>query len=183
MEIDEIVKRVQAGDVESYRDIVEQFQSQVFTIVCKHGLPLATAEELTQEIFLRAFRAIKSFRFQSKFSTWLTRITLNTAQTHLTSRTFRERERSLSLNELAPGHQWIQTDSSQEQKMLANERTARLFYCLQKLDPKYREPIVLSALDGAPYEDVAAQLNIPTGTVRSRINRARLLMLECFRRS
>ncbi len=179
MDEEQLIKQVQNGETEEYRHLVNLHQNLIYRIIAKQGLRHEVAEDLAQETFIKAFRGIHSFRFESKFSTWLIRIALNVTNGYFNSKEFknqRSAEKGLSLIETT------QLKSPEEQ-VIDQEKFGSLYNCLAKLKNKFREALVLVALDGQSYEFVAELSSVPIGTVRSRINRARLLLVECMENS
>src|SRR5262245_54454252 len=95
---EDLIARVIAGDRDSYREIVERHQDRVFAMLMRQTGSRELAEELSQEVFIKAFFNLKSFRFESSFGTWLVRIALNTSHTYFSSRRFKSQRRTESLD-------------------------------------------------------------------------------------
>ncbi|HQH27711.1 MAG TPA: sigma-70 family RNA polymerase sigma factor [Oligoflexia bacterium] len=171
-----IIRRVLAGDKDEFRLLVLAYQERVFAVIVRMVGSENTAKELTQEAFIKAYLNLEQFRFESSFSTWLTRIALNVGNSYFSSRAFKEQSRTTSLDEMnyreipAPG----KTEAYDE------EALARLRFVAGKLRPKLRDVFVLCSLDGRSYEETARILGIPVGTVRSRLNKARLQMRQMY---
>ncbi len=178
MDENQLIKKVQSGETEEYRHLISLHQNLIYRIISKQGLKHDIAEDLAQETFIKAFRGIRSFRFESKFSTWLIRIALNVTNAYFHSKEFKnQRSAETGRNQIE-----IQHLKSPEDIALDRELFGKLYSCLSKLKDKFREALVLVALDGQSYEFVAELSGVPIGTVRSRINRARLLLVECMER-
>lgn len=166
----EVVQRVRSGDREAFRILVERYQVRVLSLIMRAVRDQSYAEELAQEVFLRAFQSINGFRSDATFATWITRIALNRINSHFTSRAHREQMQSepFSIN------RHDRADHGHEQRELQ-----RMFALhLNALPRRYREVLTLCALEQRSYEEVAQILEVPVGTVRSRLNKARLLLKD-----
>lgn len=173
----EIIARVLAGEREAFRHLVEAHQGLVFSMLLRYVGHEETAKELTQESFLQAFTHLKSFRREAAFSTWLVQIALNRARTLVSSRRYRERQRQVEFEAERHG----ESGGDPAQCVSRKHELERLRRAISELTPKLREVVVLCALEGRPYEEAAAMLQIPTGTVRSRLNKARQLLRAAAR--
>jgi RNA polymerase sigma-70 factor (ECF subfamily) len=175
---EEVIKKVLSGDSDLYRVLVSRHQNLVFGMIMRQTGNRDLAEELTQETFIKAFTALQSFRAEAKFSTWITRIALNHTNSYFTSKAHKQRKRSDSFDiEL---HDKNDTSATEEHEL--RERMRKFQSCLGKVKPTFREIITLCGLQGKSYEDAASLLDIPIGTVRSRLNKARLLLRDCMNR-
>lgn len=157
------LKRAQSGDKEAFRVLVELHYEKVFAMELRQVRDRSVAEELTQEIFVKAYKNIHSFRHQAKFSTWLTRIAFNHTSSYFKSRRFKESRRTVSL---------IEENVASSQDSQTEELISRLNFFITKLAPHHREVLVLCAMEGRTYEEAAKVLEIPIGTIRSRMNTA-----------
>lgn len=134
------------------------------------------AEEISQEVFIKAYRALKSFRFDCKLSSWLVRIALNAVSTHRNSKRAQQ-DAATDLYSAQVGDLVVQ---NAEEELLAKERITFFYRCFKKLSDKFRGVVLLIAIQSASYEDAAEILQIPVGTVRSRLNQARLQLVRCI---
>lgn len=173
---EEVIRAVLSGRREMFRELVEEHQGKVFALVMRQVGDKQVAEELTQEAFLKAFVHLNKFQFRSQFSTWLVRIALNTTHSYFSSRRFKEQQQSDSFN--VDLHEPSLRAESQDS--VDHEDVTRLRTIVAELPSKYREVMVLCAFEERSYEEVAAILAIPLGTVRSRLNKARHLIREKF---
>jgi len=173
-----IIKRVQAGSKDDFRELVLAHKDMIFSLILRQVGAHHVAEELTQEVFVKAFLNIKRFRQEAKFSTWLTRIALNHTNSYFTSKKFRQQRLTESFDHTV--HDMSDTERSKEgEKERENEELLASFRsALSYLKPKFRDVLVLCGLEGRSYQDAADILAIPIGTVRSRLNKARLLIKE-----
>lgn len=181
----------QQGDEQAFRSLVEMFQSRVMRVVvavlkCNR----ATAEDLSQEVFLRVYKGLPGFDGQVRFKTWLHTITMNVAVSEYRRRRARKRAKStLSLDEPVVGSDDLYfTPAGREGDPLDHadraEFLARVRSCVQDLPDEYREAVVLRDMESLSYDEIAAALGLMPGTVRSRIHRGRQLlnqMLKEFR--
>lgn len=171
-----LVNRVVSGDEEAFRRLVERHEDTVFALIMRQVGERGAAEDICQDTFVRAYRSIGKFKFKSQFSTWLVRIAINQTSSYFTSRRYKESRRTDRLIRETHDMPGEQQQSGQE----GTELVERLRAALATLGPKFREVIVLCGLEGKSYEEAAAVLDIPTGTVRSRLNKARLLLKEAL---
>ena len=169
------IRAVIGGDKERYRELVVRHKDMIFALIMRQVGNAAIAEELAQETFVRAFVSLSRFRFETKFSTWLTRIALNQTSSYFTSRRYKQSRRT---DEFDPRiHDKAEAPPEGD---FQKERLQRFREALGTLKPLYREVIVLCALEGKSYEEAASILVIPIGTIRSRLNKARLLLKEAL---
>lgn len=163
------VEAVRAGDVERFAEIVSRHRDRVFRFVLRHVGDHATAEDLAQEAFLEAFRGIGRFAGRSRFSTWLLGIARNIALNHV-NRSPHRRFRFASDEALAT------VPSRREGPGAALERAeevAALVRAVDSLPAEMREAVLLVLVEGLPYDEAAEAAGIPSGTMKSRVHRAR----------
>lgn len=172
-----LVSAAANGDKDSFRKLVEFYQGSVFNLIMRQVGDFHTAEELSQEVFIKAYQGIKKFRQDSSFKTWLIRIALNHTNSYFTSKKYKKQK--ITTNFEVSLHDTGQADAEEMQNR------KELVGCFQKalaqLKPRQREVIVLCALEGKSYEEVAGILKIPVGTVRSRLNAARLSLKKLMK--
>jgi RNA polymerase sigma-70 factor, ECF subfamily len=159
----ELVARVVNGSAQEFRGLVLRHQSFIYNLVLRLVRDPQAAADITQDVFLRAYQGLKGFRGDSQFATWLARIALNLTNNYFASRGYRERMRSVELKDEHAASE----DPGDEQRLTAMQQA------IAELKPIYREPLVLCALERLTYEEAASILEIPVGTVRSRLNTAR----------
>lgn len=165
----ECVRRVQQGDTDSFEVLVRRHEKAIFNLVYRLLGNYDEAAEVAQEVFLSAFKSIHQFRGEANFSTWLYRIGLNHASTRRKSlQTSQQRHIPLDGTEvIAEGA--VDPAKNVEHK----EIQQRVQQALNSLDPEDARIVLLRDLQDIPYEDVAQMLDIPVGTVKSRLHRAR----------
>ena len=165
----ECVRRVQQGDTDSFEVLVRRHQKAIFNLVYRLLGNYDEAAEVAQEVFLSAFKSIHQFRGEANFSTWLYRIGLNHASTRRKSLNSTQ-QRHIPLD----GTEVIADGTVDPAKNVEHkEIQQRVQQALNSLDPEDARIILLRDLQDVPYEDVAEMLDIPVGTVKSRLHRAR----------
>ena len=165
----ECVKRVQRGDRECFEILVRSHQKATFNLVYRLLGDYDEAAEVTQEVFLSAYRAIDSFRGDANFSTWLYRIAFNHASTRRRTMSLARQRFSPLENTDIPNDNLVDPAQAVEQKEIQEQ----VQQALNHLDKQDAAIILLRDLQDVPYEEVAAMLEIPIGTVKSRLHRAR----------
>ncbi|MFC4312153.1 RNA polymerase sigma factor RpoE [Steroidobacter flavus] len=171
----ELVRRVQAGDQTAFNLLVLKYQHRVLKLVGRFVNDAAEAEDVAQEAFLKAYRALASFRGDSAFYTWLYRIAINTAKNALVSQRRRPVDFDLDLQdpEQYDRHAKLKEVDTPEGVLLTDEIRAVVEEAMEQLPEDLRTAIVLRELEGLSYEEIAEAMDCPVGTVRSRIFRAR----------
>ena len=169
-----LVRRAKRGDYRAFDLLVLKYQSRLVSIAFKYVKEIQLAEDISQEAFIKAYKAIDSFREESAFYTWLYRITANTAKNYLVSKG-RRRESSISeLSTLENEEQFvIASHDSPDEILLAQELRNTLFNAVSSLPEDTRTALSLREFEGLNYEEIAKIMNCPVGTVRSRIFRGR----------
>lgn len=171
----ELVRRVQAGDQTAFNLLVLKYQHRVLKLVGRFVNDQAEAEDVAQEAFLKAYRALASFRGDSAFYTWLYRIAINTAKNALVSQRRRPVDFDLDLQDPDQYDRQAKLKESDtpEGVLLTDEIRAVVEEAMEQLPEDLRTAIVLRELEGLSYEEIAEAMDCPVGTVRSRIFRAR----------
>jgi RNA polymerase sigma-70 factor (ECF subfamily) len=171
-----------SGDELAWEDLVRTHTRRVYSICYRFTNSASDAQDITQEVFLRVFRSLKSFRpGQGSFAVWLGRLTRNLLIDHY-RRTKSDRSTE-SLEEQLPMLEEKSSITSRTDAILAGREAAELLqFALQKLSPELRETVVLRDLEGLDYREVAEVLNVPEGTVKSRLNRGRAELARVLRR-
>lgn len=171
----ELVRRVQAGDQTAFNLLVLKYQHRVLKLVGRFVNDAAEAEDVAQEAFLKAYRALASFRGDSAFYTWLYRIAINTAKNALVSQRRRPVDFDLDLQDPDQYERQarLKEADTPEGVLLTDEIRGVVEEAMEQLPEDLRTAIVLRELEGLSYEEIAEAMDCPVGTVRSRIFRAR----------
>lgn len=175
-----IVKRVQQGDVGAYNILVIKYQHKVAQIISKFVGNSADVNDVAQEAFIKAYKAINNFRGESSFYTWLYRIVVNAAKTYLESNSKRKNHIDVDSEEFQSiDSQGVLTSRESPDKIIESQELQQVILsAMNELPEELRQAIMLREVEGMSYEDMADLLQIPIGTVRSRIFRARQFIEE-----
>jgi len=167
-----LVERLCAGESAAQRDFVDAYRDRIVTVVARVAGGHADAEDLAQETFIKAFRAIDRFAGNSALFTWLYRIAVNTARDWLDSR---RRRPAVSLDAFTEDQSFDPPSpvDTPLQDLEREDLRARVREAMQKLPEPFRTTLILREMEGHSYEEVARILDISIGTVESRIFRAR----------
>jgi RNA polymerase sigma-70 factor, ECF subfamily len=171
-----LVQRVQRGDKTAFDLLVRKYQHKVVKLVTRYLRNPADAEDVAQEAFIKAYRAMPQFRGDSAFYTWLYRIAINTAKNAIVSRDRNPVEFDLDMQaiEESQSMQARLADTTTPESLLQTEEIrTTVNQAIDALPEDLRTAIVLRELEGLSYEDIALAMECPVGTVRSRIFRAR----------
>jgi RNA polymerase sigma-70 factor (ECF subfamily) len=171
-----LVRRVQRGDKGAFDALVLKYQHKLVKLVMRYVRNAAEAEDIAQEAFIKAYRALPQFRGDSAFYTWLYRIAINTAKNAVVSRDRSPIEYDLDRNSGEESYDMqarMKDAETPEGLVLTDEIRATVNAAIEALPEDLRTAIVLRELEGLSYEEIAAAMDCPVGTVRSRIFRAR----------
>ncbi len=184
-EIDQqLVERVQRGDQKAFALLVEKYQRKLGRLLARMIRDQAEVEDVVQESFIKAYRALPNFRGDSAFYTWLYRIGINTAKNHLVAM---GRRPSLSTDiEVEDAENFedgdeLRTTDTPETELMTKELAQTVKQAIEALPQELKTAISLRELDGLSYEEIAELMQCPIGTVRSRIFRARESVAEKLR--
>jgi len=171
----ELVKRVQAGDTTAFDLLVQKYQHKVVNLVGRFVSDSAECNDIAQETFIKAFRAIGGFRGDSQFYTWLYRIASNTAKNYLASNARKSAVYSVDIDDAEhfDGESRLKEFDNPENLLLTDEIKRTVFMAIEALPEDLRTAITLREMEGLSYEEIAEVMDCPVGTVRSRIFRAR----------
>jgi RNA polymerase sigma-70 factor (ECF subfamily) len=162
---------------------VRKYQHKVIGLVSRYVRTHAECEDISQESFIRAWRAIGSFRGDSAFYTWLYKIAVNTAKNHLVAKGRRPPSSDIDADdaEFMSGGERMHDNATPEREMMRQEIEQSVFSTVQALPEELRTAITLREVDGLSYDEIAEAMGCPIGTVRSRIFRAREAIDEKLR--
>ncbi len=180
----QLVERVQRGDKHAFDLLVSKYQRKLGRLISRFVRDPAEAEDVTQDAFIKAYRALPGFRGESAFYTWLYRIGINTAKNHLLANkrraptvTLFDTEDAESFEEASLLHEV----STPENELMSKQVVDVVQLSLQQLPEDLRSALTLREIEGLSYEEIASVMNCPVGTVRSRIFRAREAVAENLR--
>jgi RNA polymerase sigma-70 factor (ECF subfamily) len=184
-EIDrQLVARAQAGDKRAFELLVEKYQRKLARLLSRFIRDPAEVEDVTQEAFIKAYRALPAFRGDSAFYTWLYRIGINTAKNYLMAMGRRAPTSTEVEAEEAEGFEegeQLRDINTPESVLLSNEIARTVNSTIESLPEELRTAIQMREIEGMSYEDIAKAMDCPIGTVRSRIFRAREAIAEQLR--
>jgi RNA polymerase sigma-70 factor (ECF subfamily) len=171
----ELVRRAQRGERGAFDLLVLRYQHKVVKLVARLLRDPTEAEDVAQESFVKAYRALASFRGDSAFYTWMYRIAVNTARNAMASRQRRpiEYEGGLNEGELSVMEARLRHTDTPEASVLSEEIRTTVNRAVEQLPEDLRTAIILREVEGLSYEEIAEAMECPVGTVRSRIFRAR----------
>ncbi|TAM11252.1 MAG: RNA polymerase sigma factor RpoE [Nevskiaceae bacterium] len=170
----DLVARAQKGDKRAFELLVRKYQHRIVQLAARL-VGDAEAQDVAQEAFIKAWRALKGFRGSSAFYTWLYRITINTAKNSLVSRKRRPSDQDIDIDdaELYGHTEQLSDVDTPEAMVLTQELKQKVAEAIARLPDDLRKAITLRELEGLSYEEIAQAMDCPVGTVRSRIFRAR----------
>jgi RNA polymerase sigma-70 factor (ECF subfamily) len=172
----QLVERVQRGDKAAFDLLVAKYQRKIFRLLSRLIRDPAEVEDVAQEAFVKAYRALPNFRGDSAFYTWLYRIAINTAKNHLVSQGRRApttTEADIEEAETFDDGEHLRDLNTPDSMLLSKQVAEAVNRAIDQLPEDLRTAIVLREIEGLSYEEIAETMNCPIGTVRSRIFRAR----------
>jgi RNA polymerase sigma-70 factor (ECF subfamily) len=184
----EAVSACQKGDVDAFEPLVEKYQKKMLNVAYRMTGDYEEACEIVQEAFLSAYRAIKKFRGEARFATWLYGITVNHAKNRMKQMQSRSHHEVPSLDDPVEtengrlAHDPPSDEVPIVEQLEKKEIQMKVQACINSLEEEYREVLVLRDIQGFSYEEIHDILKIPDGTVKSRLFRARDAMKHCLKR-
>ena len=171
----DLVRRVQRGDTAAFDLLVRKYQHRVAAVVGRYVRDWSECQDVAQDTFIRAYRAIGSFRGDAQFYTWLHRIAVNTAKNHLVAGNRRPVTDAIDADdaELFDEATGLRDHDTPERELMRQQMEQTVLRAVQALPPELRTAITLREVEGLSYEEIASRMDCPIGTVRSRIFRAR----------
>ena len=178
-----LIKQSISGDVESFEQLIRQYQRMAYNVAYRMMGNEEDAKDMTQEALVKVFKKLKSFRMDASFSTWLYRIVMNTCKDEM-------RKKKMSTISI---DQSIETEDSQvyfeleekglgpEEKLLQKETQNLVHSALQEIPEDNRMVLILRDIKNLTYDEISEVLDIPKGTVKSRINRGRLALKDVLK--
>lgn len=181
-----LVEQCQDGDMAAFDDLVLRYKDRIYNVVYRFVGHHEDAQDVVQEVFMRAYRGIQDFQGRSQVYTWLYSIASNLARNALRDGGRKGRDQGLSLNRLeedAPtaAQQATRVDATPDRIAEQHEFNDVLQECILLLPEHYRMVFVLRTFDQLSYDEIAEALGCPRGTVKSRLNQARVLLRDALR--
>ena len=176
-EVDQLlVERAQAGDKQAFDKLVQKYQRKLSRLLSRFIRDHAEVEDVAQEAFIKAYRALPSFRGESAFYTWLYRIGINTAKNYLVAKGRRaptSTDFDADEAEVFDDADHLRDINTPERMLQSKQIGHTVNAAMEALPDELRQAIILREIEGLSYEDIALEMKCPIGTVRSRIFRAR----------
>jgi RNA polymerase sigma-70 factor (ECF subfamily) len=177
-----LIERCLAGEEAGWEDLVKVYTRRVYSVCYRFTSNATEAQDLTQEVFLRVFRSLKSFRAgEGSFLVWLNRLTRNLLIDHY-RRTRQERTTDSIEDQLGMLEEKASASARTDGLLAGREASEVLQAGLAKLSPELRETLILRDIEELEYREIAQILNVPEGTVKSRLNRGRAELVRVLRR-
>ena len=178
----QLVERVQKGDKRAFDLLVLKYQHKIYAIIGRYIRDHSEVQDVAQEAFIKAYRALAKFRGDSAFYTWLYRIAINTAKNHLVARNRRPPASDVEVDEAEfyTGSEALKDIDTPEHSLMRDQLQAVVNKAIRDLPEDLRTAVTLREMEGLSYEDIAAIMDCPVGTVRSRIFRAREAIDRCI---
>ena len=171
----ELVRRVQQGDSTAFDALVRKYQHRIVALIGRYIADWSECQDVAQDAFMRAYRALPNFRGDAQFYTWLHRIAVNTAKNHLVAQKRRPPGADIDVDDAEQFDSAIRLrdNDTPERELMRQQVEQLVLRVVEGLPTELREAISLREVDGLSYEEIAEKMGCPIGAVRSRIFRAR----------
>lgn len=183
---EELVRRFNDGDREAFAELVRRYQDRIFTLCLRWMRDRQVAEEVAQDVFVAVYKALPRFRGEAKFSTWMFRVATNHCKNRRLYRQRRHVDKHEPLDGMprddGPSRQIPSEGPGTDRKAMRSEAERILQDALDALDEGHRSIIILRDIEDLPYEEIADILDLPRGTVKSRLHRARAQLARALSR-
>jgi RNA polymerase sigma-70 factor (ECF subfamily) len=179
----ELIKRAQDGDSKAYDGLLKKYKNSVYNLVYRMVRDVQEAEDLTQEAFIKAFNSLASFNEEYAFSTWLYKIATNNCIDFFRKRKLQtySLDKPIQYKDSEIQHEIPDPDLNPEKSILARERSHLIQEAIKTLPEKYYTAILLRHNEEKSYEEISEILNLPLGTVKARIFRAREMLNKALK--
>ena len=171
----DLVRRVQRGDSAAFDLLVRKYQHRIVALIGRYISDWSECQDVAQDTFLRAYRALGNFRGDAQFYTWLHRIAVNTAKNHLVAHNRRPPTDDIDVDDATQFESGmrLRDNDTPERELMRQQLEQTVMRAVEGLPEELRQAITLREVDGLSYEEIAQRMDCPIGTVRSRIVRAR----------
>ena len=173
------VESIVNGNVDDFALLVGKYQVRIINLCLKYTKNFHDAEEVAQESFIRAYKSLPNFRFDSKFYSWLHRIAVNCSLNYINSKEKTKEKETITENTGLSDTR--ASDENPDDYYNLEELSQRMNKVFESLPHELRDIVTMSDIEGLSYEEISHRINIPIGTVRSRLHRARELMVKSIR--
>ena len=173
-----LIERALAGDDQAFAELLKRYRQPLYHMIFKMVHNKEEAEDLVQEAFIKAFKALGSFNEEYAFSTWLYKIAVNNCIDYLRKKRLQtfSYDKPMEMKDGALRREYADYEPTPDNRLLSAEKSRIINRAIDELPPKYRTVIVLRHREEYSYEDIAEKLNLPLGTVKARIFRAREML-------
>lgn len=171
----DLVERVQRGEAAAFDLLVRKYQNRVAAVISRYVRDWSEVQDVAQDTFIRAYRAIAGFRGDAQFSTWLHRIAVNTAKNHLAAHGRRPPGEDIEIEDAEQFESGLRLrdNDTPERELMRQQLEHAVLSAVEALPPELRDAITFREVEGMSYDEIALRMGCPIGTVRSRIFRAR----------
>jgi len=178
-----LVKRAKSGDGKAYDELIVLYKDAVFSIIYRMVHNTQEAEDLAQEAFIKAYNSINSFNEEYAFSTWLFKIATNNCIDFFRKRKLKtySMDQTIKYKDDEIQQEYADSDPTAEKEILSSEKSAMIRRAIENLPEKYRTAIMLRHHEERSYEEIAQVLDLPLGTVKARIFRAREMLKKSLK--
>ncbi len=171
----DLVERVQRGEAAAFDLLVRKYQNRVAAVISRYVRDWSEVQDVAQDTFIRAYRAIAGFRGDAQFSTWLHRIAVNTAKNHLAAHGRRPPGEDIEIEDAEQFESGLRLrdNDTPERELMRQQLEHAVLSAVEALPPELRDAITFREVEGMSYDEIALRMGCPIGTVCSRIFRAR----------
>lgn len=175
-----LIKKAKSGNLEAFEQLILQYEKRIYNYCYRMTNSQEDAEDLAQEIFIKVYKNLKSFKGNSKFSTWIYRIAYNTCIDKYRKKEVATVSLTLNSDEEEKEIDLPSNDPLPEERIVSREEYDVVCECISELKPEYKNAVILRDIQNYTYDEIAEILNIPLGTVKSHISRGRASLRDAL---
>lgn len=175
-----LIKKAKSGNLEAFEQLILQYEKRIYNYCYRMTNSQEDAEDLAQEIFIKVYKNLKSFKGNSKFSTWIYRIAYNTCIDKYRKKEVATVSLTLNSDEEEKEIDLPSNDPLPEERIVSREEYDVVCECISELKPEYKNAVILRDIQNYTYDEIAEILNIPLGTVKSHISRGRAALRDAL---